>query len=427
MFFVLLTFFAALFIEGLGSLVSVIGISALFGANPIIIALAISLDVGKIVVVSLLYTYWSELSKLMKTYALTAAAVTMVITSAGAAGYLSAAFQTAIIGTKESELKVNVLKEQQAKYQERKKQIDDQIAKLPEKTTVSQRLRLMNGFKAEQKALDDKITAIDKELPDAQVKQIGVEAKAGPILYIAKAFDVSVEEAVKWVIAMIIFVFDPLAIFLIIAGNFLWARRKNELATKDFYRPEGNGSHVETLPEPQVDPVTFNPAPSQPTEGQYREAADGSVEIFMDGRWQLLTKQEEVDFGPPIGVEFPNEEPRPREPEEPLLPPEPAPVPEPEPIPEQEKPLEPGRPTYVQTGLLSPVNVDLDIPTNRIDLEHLPAIEQFDEPLAPEPKKREEITRSSLGIVEPDPATIVDAGRLDGFRHAAAAVTPPKR
>ena len=188
MFFIILTFCAALFIEGLGSLVSVIGISALFGANPIIIALAVALDVGKIVVVSLLYTYWKELSKLMKTYALMAAAVTMVITSAGAAGYLSGEFQKSIMGTKEGELKVAVLKEQQAKYQTRKAQIDDQIAALPTKTTVNQRLRLMNGFKAEQKALDAKIAEIDKSLPELQVKQIGVEAKAGPIVSISKAF-----------------------------------------------------------------------------------------------------------------------------------------------------------------------------------------------------------------------------------------------
>ena len=54
----------------------------------------------------------------------------------------------------------------------------------------------------------------------------GPAAKAGPILYLAKAFDISVEEAVKWVILLIIFVFDPLAVFLLIAGNFLLERRQ---------------------------------------------------------------------------------------------------------------------------------------------------------------------------------------------------------
>ncbi len=226
MIFIVLTFIAALAIEGLGTLVSVIGLSALFGSNPIIIALVVALDLGKIMSVSLLYTHWRDLPKLMKGYALIASFALMTITSAGAAGYLSAEFQKAIVGTQEGSLKVDVLKQQQAKYEERKKQIDAQIAALPEKTTVNQRLRLMRGFQQEQKDLQDKIAQIDKDLPALQVTQIGAEAHAGPILYIAKAFDVPVEVAVKWVILLIIFVFDPLAIFLIIAGNFLLAKRR---------------------------------------------------------------------------------------------------------------------------------------------------------------------------------------------------------
>lgn len=229
MIFIFITFLAAFLIEGLGTAVSVIGLSTLFGANPIIIALAISLDVGKLVVVSLLYNYWKRMGTVMKSYALLASIVTMVITSAGAAGYLTGEFQKAILGTQETVLKVSVLKEQQAKYEERKKQIDNQIANLPEKTTVNQRIRLMKQFQDEQKALQAKIDDIDKQLPELQLKQIGVEAKAGPILYISKAFDVPVEVAVKYVVMLIIFVFDPLAVFLMIAGNFLLEQRKKKV------------------------------------------------------------------------------------------------------------------------------------------------------------------------------------------------------
>lgn len=226
MIFIALTLLAALAIESLGTLVSVIGLSALFGSNPIIIALVVALDLGKLVSVSLLYTHWHDLPKLMKGYALVAAAVLMVITSTGAAGYLSSEFQRAIVGTQEGSLKVDVLKQQQAKYEERKKQIDDSVSKIPDKYTANQRIRVTNQFKAEQKDLQDKINQIDKDLPALQVTQIGAEAHAGPILYIAKAFSVPVEVAVKYVILLIIFVFDPLAIFLIIAGNFLIAKRR---------------------------------------------------------------------------------------------------------------------------------------------------------------------------------------------------------
>lgn len=250
MFFILLTFLAAFLIEGLGTLVSVIGLSTLFGSNPIIIALAVSLDIGKLVVVSMLYKYWKQMGTVMKSYALAASIITMVITSAGAAGYLSGEFQKAIMGTQEVGLKVNVLKEQQAKYEERKKQIDQQIAALPEKTSVNQRIRLINAFKAEQADLQRKINEIDQQLPELQIKQIGVEAKAGPILYIAKAFNISVEEAVKWVILMIIFVFDPLAVFLIVAGNFLMEQRKKP-------KEEPKEETLEKMLE-QYDPAVHN-------------------------------------------------------------------------------------------------------------------------------------------------------------------------
>lgn len=253
MLFALITFFAAFSIEVLGTYVSVIGLSTLFGANPIIIALAVALDVGKLVVVSLLYKYWDKLGVIMKSYALVAAAITMIITSAGAAGYLSGEFQKAMVGTQEVSLKVDVLKGQIAKYEERKRQIDDQIAAIPEKYSANQRIRLMNQFKAEQKDLQDKIAAIDKDLPALQIQQISVEAKAGPILYISKAFDIPVEAAVKWVILMIIFVFDPLAVFLIIAGNFLWDQRKQKSKDEELnkelakFEPEKHGGEFPPL------------------------------------------------------------------------------------------------------------------------------------------------------------------------------------
>jgi hypothetical protein len=395
-FFILLTFASALLLEGLGSALSVIGITKLFGFSPLIIALAIALDLGKVTAVSLLYSYYKQLSFLMKSYAFVAATVTMIITSAGASGYLSGKFQEAIIGTKEGEQKVQVLKEQQARYQERKKQIDDQIAKLPERTTVNQRLRLMNGFKVEQKTLDDKIASIDKELPDLQLKQIGTEAKAGPILYVAKAFDISVEQAVKYVILLIIFVFDPLAIFLIIAGNFLWAQRRISKLT-----PE-----LESLPTKEPSPEEnsmFDIDKSWPQSSQEQGAFDPAYDARGHERWQPSYE--------PIYTEL---QPTPQQGDP--LPPvtgtwsedftfhaaEPLKVPELEPEVQELEGLLTEERRYVPSGVLSPIDVST---------EHVPDAHQSDE--FPTELKREEITRSSLGLIEPDPRTIVDARRVD--------------
>lgn len=223
--FIYLTFITAFGIEALGTYVSIIGLSALFGSNPVIMAVAIALDVGKLLVVSMLYTYWSRLGFLMKTYALIAAAVTMTITSAGAAGYLSGEFQKAIMGSQENTLKIEVLTAEQTKLEARKAQIDKQIAELPSNYSRS-RITLMKEFSDEQKQITDRLTQLNTDLPALQIAQIGVETKVGPIVYISKAFDIPVEEAVKYVILLIVFVFDPLAVFLIIAGNFLLHLRR---------------------------------------------------------------------------------------------------------------------------------------------------------------------------------------------------------
>jgi hypothetical protein len=192
--FAILTFLVAFSIEGLGTLVSVIGLSALFGANPIIIAFAIALDAGKLVVVSLLYKYWKKLNALMRSYALIAAMITMIITSAGAAGYLSGEFQKAMTGSAEGGVKVAAMQKEQAKLEDRKKQIDRQIENIPEKYSARQRTVAINQFKEEQQQVTKRLAEIDKELPELQTKQISVEAKAGPILAIAKSFNITPEE-----------------------------------------------------------------------------------------------------------------------------------------------------------------------------------------------------------------------------------------
>jgi hypothetical protein len=282
MFFIALIFSTAFSIEALGTLVSVIGLSTLFGANPIIIALAIALDAGKIVVVTLLYSYWRQMNMMMKTYALIASAVTMIITSAGAAGYLSGEFQKAIMNTQEGATQVTILKEQVAKYETRKKQIDDLIDRIPDQTNAKDRARIIANFKAEQVDLQKKIAQIDKELPKLQVKQIGVEAKAGPILYVSKAFNIPVEQAVKYVILTIIFVFDPLAVYLIIAGNFLLSKRRE--AAKAYKEPE-MPVPVPDIPVPPEQPpiqnVELSLVPEEPAVLAVKPDVKPDVKIKM--------------------------------------------------------------------------------------------------------------------------------------------------
>lgn len=227
MLFILFCFISALFIEALASAMSIIGLSLLFSTDLIIILMAVALDVGKLVTVSFLYKNWKKMNFIMKTYMTIASAILMLITSAGAGGYLSAEFQGAIMSTKESDIKVSLLKEEQSKLEARKLVIDTQIAELP-KNYVKSRAKLAKQFETEINQVNTRISEIDKELPALKIAKVSDDSHVGPILYIAEAFKVSVEDAVKYVILLIIFVFDPLAITLIIGGNFLLEQRRQE-------------------------------------------------------------------------------------------------------------------------------------------------------------------------------------------------------
>ncbi|MBK7764936.1 MAG: DUF2934 domain-containing protein [Sulfuritalea sp.] len=224
MIFSLLTFASAFLIEGLGTWISIIGLSSLFSADPIIIALAAALDLGKVVTVSFLYKRWSTAPGLLRIYMILAVAVLMLITSVGAFGYLSAAFQGAIKDTKQQQILVAATVDEKARLEARKKEIDAQIAGLPS-NNVRGRQRLISAFKGEADRINLRLRQLDAELPKMQMQQVTINTHAGPIIYVSQAFDVSVEQAVKYVILVIIFVFDPLAIALLVAGNFLWETR----------------------------------------------------------------------------------------------------------------------------------------------------------------------------------------------------------
>lgn len=246
MLFINIIFLSAFFIEAISTFVSVAGLTSFLGSSLVIIAMSVSLDIAKITTVSFLYTYWKDINPAMKIYMTVAALILMVITSIGVFGYLSAAFQTAILPAKGSDIELTALTKESHKLEARKLEIDAQIAKLPD-NFVNGRTRLMDGFKEETNTINRRLSEIDHKLPELQIKNANVQAHAGPILYVASAFDIPVEEAIKYIILSIIFVFDPLAILLIISGNFLIDKRKKDKASGHH---DEKIHHLSIVPEP---------------------------------------------------------------------------------------------------------------------------------------------------------------------------------
>lgn len=286
--FTFIVFFAAFLLEGIGTYVSVVGLGHLFAYSTIVMIMAVALDVAKVANVTFLYRHWKEIGWTLKSYLLSATFVLMIITSTGVFGFLSGEFQKAIADTNQQTVMIQALTDEQGRLQKRKEEIDKQIAQLPQ-NNVRGRRQLIQQFGPEVQRLNSRLAEIDKQLPELKVASIGAETHVGPILYVAKAFNTTPEEAVKWIIFTIIGVFDPLAIALLIAGNFLLARNKKPAYEPDdgpltdeqfeqikekasLFEPLTKVQHekiaeaepvagpvVETLQEPPLEKVTIKP------------------------------------------------------------------------------------------------------------------------------------------------------------------------
>ena len=232
--FIILIFATAFLMEAIGSYISVVGLSDFFSGDKVILLMGVILDIAKLVSVSFLYQSWDKLTRFMRYYMTTAVVVLMLITSSGAFGYLSAAFQQALQPNKELAVQVDSVKRELAILQPEKQsltaskeRIDVQIANLPNES-VRGRQRLMASFKPEQDRINSRMQVIDKRVAELTTQQLTLETDTlkrnvhtGPITYVAETFGVTQEQASKYVILLIIFVFDPLAVMLVIAGNFL--------------------------------------------------------------------------------------------------------------------------------------------------------------------------------------------------------------
>ena len=244
----LLVLTTALAISGVAAYYSIIGLAAIFAAAAIpVIIMGSILEVGKLVSVTYLHRYWKDSPGLLKMYLIVAVLVLMFITSMGIFGFLSRAHieQTTISG--DNTLKIERIESQIQREQRTIKDADSVLSQLDKSINVLleyDRIRGEEGAiatrerqKPERDELSKVIRGAENRISDLQneqlsleKEQIKLEAEVGPIKYIAefvygeKADRTILEEAVKWVIIIIVAVFDPLAVALLVAWNDLQMR-----------------------------------------------------------------------------------------------------------------------------------------------------------------------------------------------------------
>tara|TARA_R110000824_G_scaffold206445_2_gene391507 strand:- start:2326 stop:3408 length:1083 start_codon:yes stop_codon:yes gene_type:complete len=254
---------SALSVSASAAFYSVYGLSKLFaGASLQVIIMAGSLEIAKLVTASLLYQYWDTINKFLKVYLTLACVILMFITSAGIYGFLSGAYQSTATKSEIAVKELAVIEMKRTRFEEKKNEL--KVEKTQLNTSVNDlRLSLSNPSQVQyidresgqlitttssstrrslKKELD--ITVKDRDTVAIQIEAVTdsiskldisvlnketnneAERELGPLKYISELTGKPMANVINWLLMLIIFVFDPLAISLVIAANFAFNKIK---------------------------------------------------------------------------------------------------------------------------------------------------------------------------------------------------------
>lgn len=243
MLFIILLILTTTSIAGAAAFFSVYGLAHTFsGTFWSVVWMGGSLEAGKLVAASFAYRFWSNINWALKSFLIVSVAVLMLLTSVGIFGYLSSGYQTDTLTFKQNDQQIILLEKEEKELQARKKEIDKQIAELPA-NFVRGRRQLIQSFESETSRINKRLPEITSEIQRLKTEQVKAEAHVGPIIYIAKVFEMPTDNATKWLIFLLIFVFDPLAVTLTICVNIALKLRKEESGNKS---SDVGGAHAST-------------------------------------------------------------------------------------------------------------------------------------------------------------------------------------
>ena len=254
--FPLLIAFSALSVSASAAFYSVSGLSKLFaGASLEVIIMASSLEVAKLVIASLLYQYWDSINKGLRAYLTVATCVLILITSAGIYGFLSGAYQETANKEGIVTQQITALETKKALYEETRDnfladrksnnelrgtlskgsttQYTDKNGNLVVRTNNSAIRNIESTAKENEKlatkldVVNDSIFSLETQILEAKVNS-EVASELGPLKYLSELTGVEMNRIINWLLLIIIFVFDPLAIALVIAANFAFTQLRSK-------------------------------------------------------------------------------------------------------------------------------------------------------------------------------------------------------
>jgi len=244
--FIILVGLVALLVAGCAAFFSVQGLATLYAARFVAVCImAGSLEIGKLVAASFLHRYWKTCGWMLKTYLTIAVIVLMGITSLGIFGFLTGAYQQSHVKIEITDTKQEALQSKKTFIQDEISQLNDRIKTLNE-ARKTQEARLPSLSRRSAAPIYEDIKRSGEEINNTRAKidelsnqllqtseasinnkiESTKETDIGTLKYVAKAFNVSMDDVVKWFTLAIVCVFDPLAVALILAYNSLIEKSK---------------------------------------------------------------------------------------------------------------------------------------------------------------------------------------------------------
>ena len=283
---------SALSVSASAAFYSVSGLSKLFaGASFEVIVMAGSLEVAKLVIASLLYQYWDTINKYLRTYLTVAAVVLVLITSMGIYGFLSAAYQETYQKLTVNQNKIEFLENKAKFYEDDVNRYDEELERISgnistlsnakatsiqvrdtsavgglRSTVSTAELRLAQQRIAveeeNRKEVNQRRTVAADSLQKYRLQILDLQnasdtvGELGPLQYLSGLTGTPMDKIINILLLIIIFVFDPLAISLVVAANFAFEKANQ----KNLY----NEYEDEVEPDLWDDPFDDEPVESEP-------------------------------------------------------------------------------------------------------------------------------------------------------------------
>lgn len=263
---------------------SITGLTKLFaGVGFAIFIMATALEVSKLVIASLLYQYWNEINKVLRAYLTIAMIVLMIITSAGIYGLLSSGYEVTANKLEVNKATIENIEKQKALFETQKvaleqelnlintnlndlrksgsSTITEQVYDKRTKQYVTKAVRVPAKFIEKQidvisnqkSTKDEKLSAVNDSIFACETKILNlktdndISAEIGPLIYLSKITGKPMDVVINWFLLLIIFVFDPLAIALVIAANFLFSKISKPSITNNKQEEQPIEDQVENM------------------------------------------------------------------------------------------------------------------------------------------------------------------------------------